>query len=235
MSPVESTARRHASRGFTLIELASVLAIVALLLGGLLVPLSAQLEAGRYDAARRHLETAKEALIGYAIANNNRLPCPDNPADGIDGLPDPPAGGPCAVAEGFLPYAVLGLQQLDPWGNRYRYRPSADFVAASGIPNPPDTTGPNTFGVQSRVAPVTNYTAPAPDGPAAVLFSCGKNYVADAENRDGAAPTTPCGSSGTYDAAYTYDVYIDGTFDDVLDWLSKPVLVARLVSAGTWP
>ena len=62
--------------GFTLIEMAVVLAIVGFILGGLLVPLRTQFDAARYDTVRAQLRTAEEALIGYAVANGGRLPCP---------------------------------------------------------------------------------------------------------------------------------------------------------------
>lgn len=121
--------------GFTLIEMAIVLLIVTLLLGGLLMPLSAQVEQRKTIETQKLLEDAKEALIGFALANG-RLPCPaaPNSADGLESFA--PAGnsnnGICSnFFDGLLPAATLGITPvdnnglaLDAWGlqqNRIRY------------------------------------------------------------------------------------------------------------------
>ncbi len=61
--------------GFTLIELAMVLFIVTLLIGGMLLPLSAQTEIRGRQETDRALANIRDALIGFAIVNG-RLPCP---------------------------------------------------------------------------------------------------------------------------------------------------------------
>jgi prepilin-type N-terminal cleavage/methylation domain-containing protein len=50
--------RRRRSDGFTLTELAVVLAIVALLLGGLMYTLAAQTDQRNFEETRRRLEQA---------------------------------------------------------------------------------------------------------------------------------------------------------------------------------
>lgn len=55
--------------GFSLIELAIVLVIVTILIGGLAVPLSAQIEARRIAETRKTMEEAREALMGYAMSH----------------------------------------------------------------------------------------------------------------------------------------------------------------------
>ena len=69
--------RNHFSRGFTLAELTIVLIIVGLLLGGMLIPLSAQTDIRYRSDTAKALTDIREALIGYAIVNG-RLPCPAN-------------------------------------------------------------------------------------------------------------------------------------------------------------
>ncbi len=136
--------------GFTLVEMAVVLVIVALMLGGLLVPLSAQMEQRNLVTSQRDLETAREALIGYALAHG-RLPCPATAAsNGLEKF-DTAAGGNATngICEGFfngfLPAATLGVQPVDNngfavdgWGgnaaNRIRYAVSNTTVNA--ITNP---------------------------------------------------------------------------------------------------
>ena len=73
---------RHATAGFTLIELAVSMFIIALLLGAVLVPLATQVEQRQVSETQKTLDDAKEALVGFALANGY-LPCPDTTGDGI--------------------------------------------------------------------------------------------------------------------------------------------------------
>ncbi|MDZ7656964.1 MAG: prepilin-type cleavage/methylation domain-containing protein [Sulfurimicrobium sp.] len=125
--------------GFSLVELAIVLVVVALLLGGLLVPLTMQIEQQKIRETQKAMDEIKEALIGYAIANN-RLPCPDSDLDGLENPPTPtvalntPVAGQttqtfsCLVDEGGLPYQALGVSREDGWNNRFRYRVTPAFT-----------------------------------------------------------------------------------------------------------
>ena len=141
---------RRLLRGFTMIELAVALVIIALLLGSMLVPLHTQVENRNYDETRRILDQAREALIGFAAANG-RFPCPacESGTDptcgtGVEDLADL-ANGICGgdvsnppVYIGFLPATTLGLTgvdsagfALDAWGlrqNRIRYAVSSATV-----------------------------------------------------------------------------------------------------------
>lgn len=100
-----------AARGFTLIELAVALVVVAMILGSILVPLTTQVAQRKTGDTEKVLEDVKEALLGFAIARG-RLPCPATAAsNGIES----PAGGstssvPCTISNGFVPAATLGLQ-----------------------------------------------------------------------------------------------------------------------------
>lgn len=61
-------------QGFSLIELAIVLVIVTLLVGGLAMPLSAQIQARRIAETKKTMEEAREAIMGYAMSNTT-TPC----------------------------------------------------------------------------------------------------------------------------------------------------------------
>lgn len=140
---------RAAVRGFSLIELAVVMSIVAFLLGSLMYTLSAQVEQRNFDDTRRRLEQARELLLGFAIVNR-RLPCPARYVSDVDHSSGGEsfcvaATGACVVTtvqpthgrcsnsyDGYLPAAALGLQlqdalkfAVDSWGNRLRYTVSA--------------------------------------------------------------------------------------------------------------
>jgi len=69
------------------------------------------------------LDLAVEALYGYAIVHG-RLPCPDA-IDSADGMEDRVGEDACAVRDGLLPYAQLGVAGADAWGFRLHYQVSA--------------------------------------------------------------------------------------------------------------
>ncbi len=135
--------------GFTLTELALVLLVVGLLMGSLIGSYSTMAEMGKYNDAQSTLNTAREALLGFAAANG-RLPCPavDGTIPGgnsgppkfgpagvnSNGVESPSGGGTCSVVAssmpglGYVPAATLGLTPvdsegflLDPWGYRVLY------------------------------------------------------------------------------------------------------------------
>ena len=66
---------RQRQSGFTIVEIAIVLLVVGLMIGGLVAPLSSQLEQRRVGETVRAMDEAKEALMGYAL-RNGYLPCP---------------------------------------------------------------------------------------------------------------------------------------------------------------
>ncbi|MCH9670287.1 MAG: type II secretion system GspH family protein [Gammaproteobacteria bacterium] len=223
-----TSCRSNRTRGFTLLELAIGLVAISLILGGLARPLARHIELKRTHETHAVLNRAREALLGFAIANNNRLPCPD--VDG-DGVADP-ANAPrdlCPDVEGYLPATTLGVEAFDGWGRRLRYRANNAYSQFEGVPNPPDTRG--ALLVQNRR--VERLTLTNPHAAAALLFSCGKNGVPDSDNR-GAGVVRGC-SSTAVDGLYVQGVPTDGVFDDILIWVSKNVLLNRLVSASRWP
>lgn len=141
--------RRTVGRGFSLVELAVVMTIVAFLLGGLIYTLSAQVDQRNFEETRRRLDQARELLLGFAVTNG-RLPCPARSAataapvttagdevrttGGVDpdcvgdGVTDYYGGASGGVTLGLLPARTIGFQQVDAsgfavdaWGNRLRY------------------------------------------------------------------------------------------------------------------
>ena len=222
--------------GLSLIEVAIALAVSALLLGGLMVPLAAQIDRFRLRETEAALHQALEALFGYAAAHGNRLPCPDIDGDGAEDLPGS-AAAPCRGIEGELPRATLGVPGRDGWGRTLRYRGNDAFTGPDGVPSPPNTRG------RLRIDnPRTSerLTVSDPEAPAAILFSCGANGHPDGANDgtggDGAA--AGCSNPLRPDPRYAHAVPGrggSGEFDDILVWMSKNVLLGRLVRAGTWP
>src|SRR4030095_2303364 len=112
---------RNRARGFTLIELAVVVLVITLLIGGLLVPLSTQVEQRNISDTQQRLAQIQDALIGFAIAHG-RFPCPatvSTPPQPTDlGVEAPSTGtGVCThPVDGYVPGTTLGLTNIDSQG-----------------------------------------------------------------------------------------------------------------------
>ena len=101
---------RQQAQGFTLIEVAISMVILGLVLTGLVVALSQQMQQRHLIDTRTTLQQANEAIISFVVANA-RLPCPAIAAsNGLESLISP---GVCTAAAGFLPAVTLGLPNLD--------------------------------------------------------------------------------------------------------------------------
>ncbi|QID18796.1 prepilin-type N-terminal cleavage/methylation domain-containing protein [Nitrogeniibacter mangrovi] len=206
--------------GFTLAELAVVLVILAVLASVLLIPLRTQTEAQQRGEAAATLEDIKLALIGFAIINK-RLPCPTT----ILGSATPGYGeevvsalGSCetSASDAYLPWRTLGVPALDPWGRPWRYRVEHGF-ATTTQPIYNDTPADHLQVVDHAGANLTSSENRA----VALVYSLGANGAAD-----GANAVFESGSA-TYEAGEPTT-----TFDDMVLWIGRPGLIARLAEAG---
>jgi prepilin-type N-terminal cleavage/methylation domain-containing protein len=155
------------SRGFSLVELAVALAIIALLLAGALIPLSTQIDVRNGADTQRSMESIRDAITGFAQANG-RLPCPANggtPAGTIDNTTwaSPVGAGAeqwdpnnnrCYIQFGVVPWTTLGVSETDAWGRRLTYRVAPAFADAISL---------NTW--QSRQNAVNNVNFPSQAAP----------------------------------------------------------------------
>lgn len=213
-------------QGFTLVELAMVLVILALLGGSLLVPVRSRIEARDRQATHAQLQDIRDALTGFAIIHG-RLPCPSTEADPASpgyGLEDAP---PCQQAnEGRLPWRSLALPATDAWGQarsrasdgwagHWRYRVDPAFTAAP---------------VRADTDPSANLQIHAHDGSrvttldsqaVALVYSTGPNRQPDGRNARYSA------ASPAYEAGEA-----SADFDDLLIWIGRPLLIAQLAQAG---
>ncbi len=131
---------RQKEKGFTLIELAIAMVIVALLVSFATVAFSGLLRRGFEDKTFDGMEIVADAIAVYA-QRHMRVPCPADPTGVAGGSTEPfgaergsgAAGnvfGTCrtiADAEGIIPFATLGLPQKlakDRFGNFITYRVS---------------------------------------------------------------------------------------------------------------
>ncbi|QBE66677.1 type II secretion system protein [Pseudoduganella lutea] len=232
----------RAPRGFTLVEISIVLVVVGLLIGGLITPLSTQLDQRRVTDTQRAMEDAREALVGFAVRNGH-LPCPAISA--ANGLEDRD-GDRCRNERraGFLPWATLGMPKLDSWGRVYLYSVSPDFadsVARFRLATPRDIT------VATRDAAGNVVAATAPNDIPAVIVSTGKNGYggfsdlgvraldAGAGNVDEKVNMNAAGTAYIARGASDNAAAPGGAYDDLVVWLSPNILFNRMVAAGRLP
>jgi prepilin-type N-terminal cleavage/methylation domain-containing protein len=151
--------------GFSLVEMSVVLVIVAVLIGGIIPAVTAQLEMKGINTAKHEISDIKEALLGFVVANR-RFPCPatvnSGGAESFNPVPSIPSdGGNCTSKHGFVPAVSLGLRGnvnsdtllLDPWGNPYRYSISDTNTDSTSTTCPPVTVPnpwPNTWDLTTK-------------------------------------------------------------------------------------
>lgn len=197
--------------GFTLTEMAVVLVILALLIGGMILPMAAQQDIRNITASQKQLADAIEALHGFAASRSGvpYLPCPDTNDDGQEDR----SGTDCAATEGNLPWVDLGLGRLDPWNNPLRYAVTPAFASSTGFTL--QTPGSLRVCADTGCATVVAVNVPA------VVYSRGKN---------GTGEQAPAGSPPTF-----YEMAPAAAYDDVVAWLPAAVLTSRLIAAGRLP
>lgn len=242
---------KRCARGFTLTEIAIVLAIMGLLLGSTLFTLTAQVESRNRADTQRRLEDARDLLVSFALVNG-RLPCPGTTSG------DEAGGGTAACVAsygGFLPARTIGFQPtdsagfgLDAWGNRVRYAVSATQWGAAPARFTRQHGPAAAWSISQKPADLVVCSASPAVAAAlacdagtsltnqntvvALVFSTGKNGALggganEARNLDGnplfvSRPPDPPSAGG-------------GEFDDLVVWIPVGLLYGRMVAAGVLP
>lgn len=227
------------SKGFSLIELAIVLAVLTLFIGGAISTYSRWVEKQLFEEATANIDEAEKAIIGFAM-NEGYLPCSNNSAN-IDGLEDRFANQCANLAAGefrTLPFNTLGLSfNTDPWGNPYRYRAAPTFSDAN---NASLFTLSSTSAISIENGLGTSIASEI----AFVVYSLGPdqgqvNTVEQTENLNNVGA-----DDNTFAKADTFlpfnendpvDLNDDSGFDDIISWVSTHVLKYHMVEAEKLP
>lgn len=235
---------QNKNNGFTLVELAVVVAVVALLLGTLLVPLTTQVAQRNISQTQKQLDEIREAVLGYAIVNG-RLPRPaTSETDGNE-------RATCADARdctGFLPWATLGLPRADVWGKLFRYSVVPQYANATFDFATSATLKTVQTHIPSSSTPVNLAT-----NLVAVVISYGPNNWGRTEaGTDIVDASATNVDEDTNDAKFHCSVAANctdfisrpmsasataagGEFDDLLVWVPQTILFNRMVAAGKLP
>jgi len=244
---------RFIQDGFSLIEMAIVLFIIALLLGGLLPTVSSQIEQQRRNETRKIMAEVRDSLFGYAMANG-RLPFPAcgtiptqpgiNNNAGVELSAASAVLIACAeVHRTVLPWATLGVSETDAWGNRFTYRVTPLF--ASGV-----VAGTSSSFLLSSPGNITIKNGTAGNNVATlipvVMLSHGVNacgaYQPSGNRIDddqSTPPPTYCVNPDQQENTNNDSTLISKettpTFDDMVLWIPTNTLINRMVAAGKLP
>lgn len=177
--------------------------IVGILLAGIMMPLSMQMELRRYADTKKTMDQINEALIGFVLMNG-RLPCPASGtiANGTANAgTELLSGNSCTSITGVVPWVTLNVPETDEWGGRFTYRVTstfADTIAAANYGCTPSVNPTQSsfalcasgdMRVRSRTATdaydLTNLALPA------VFISHGKNGYGAYRPQGGPPPSMP--------------------------------------------
>lgn len=235
MPPLQSP---HNDQGFTLVELAIVLIIIAFLTGGLLMGITAQRATADNADVQRQLDNIREALIGFAMSNG-RLPCPANPAltsaDASVGTEDrPDASSTCNRTYGVVPWVTLGLPEVDPWGRRFTY------FASSSFSGPVPTGALASFGLSTlgnaNIKDSATSSANIASNVPAVIVSHGGNGAGAWQPNGTQIAVSSADETENANSTLTFVSRTPGNdFDDLVTWIAPSILMAKMVAAGRLP
>jgi prepilin-type N-terminal cleavage/methylation domain-containing protein len=230
-------------RGFTLTELAIVMFIVALLLGGMLMPLSAQMDVRARQETEKSLSNIRDALTGYAVTNGY-LPCPapvDLSTSGAEATRD--ASGACSIRVGLVPWTALGIGHFDGWNHLFRYSVTPAFSnSGSATKFTLNSTGDILVQTRDTAGALQPLAANVP----AVIVSHGVQaawaytetgmQIADSANANTDEDTNATATGATFVSRAPSGTSVAyGEFDDLVVWIPTNSLINRMVSAGRLP
>jgi len=249
---------KNSNKGFTLIELAVVLVVVGIILGGFIGTLTSRINVTKKSDALSDLEDIKQSMMAYSFVNGY-LPCPDcavvagdcTAALVGDGISDYNVGNArCSLNEavGHVPWVTLGLGRGDSWGNHYRYAVQNEYADESVVFTLSSSAGIASIKEPDFAADNTGATAHSlAENIVAIIFSHGSNGYGAISEDNLARTAIPAANvdeleNTDNDAEYymrpetSAETTIAGKeFDDIVIWISEFELKAKMVEAGKLP
>ena len=243
--------------GFTLVELAVVLAIVGFLMASAMFVLSAQVDQRNFEESRRRLEQAREYLLAYAVVKG-RLPCPataaSNGAESIATAAGSGTGGTCTLSyNGYLPAATIGFSPtnsdglaMDGYGNPIRYAVSKtnepQFTGNVSLKANWSTTPPADIDICLHLTAANQATCGAASNRVvtngtvvAVIWSQGKNFASTAGNASFDESNNNDAFAAFVSRTPSPSGAANGEYDDILVWIPVGLLYGRMIAAGVLP
>jgi prepilin-type N-terminal cleavage/methylation domain-containing protein len=231
-------------KGFSLLEVAIVMLILSLVLGGVLISLATTKEIDDRRDSEAILNEVKLALYGFAQATG-RLPCPATATSA--GIEVPAGGGVCTQQHGFVPALTLGLNGafnddellLDSWYSPLRYSVTSAntsaYTSSGGLSN----AGINALAPDFRVCDAAACGNVIVDSVPAVLISLGADWAsfdgADVDATENSGENTINGYKHANDTNFVSSQYIENNFDDLIVWVSSSILITKLIAVGQLP
>lgn len=248
MKDKTGTARaRTTESGFTLIEMAIVIAIAGVLVAMLAPVLGSIAENNRSELTVQRMNAIEDAMVVF-VRQNGRLPCPAAP----NGSPLGEERASCNTggnANGVVPFRTVGLAEADArdgYGNYFTYHVAEDY-ADSSLPG--GITDPGGFCFVSSGVPNGDLDVEDLDGNnvtgqdiAYVVLSHGKNgygrYNPPGNNQidaDGGGTFEDENSDGN--AVFVEGVRLtadaaDGPLDDTIAWRTRDGIADRAIEFG---
>lgn len=246
---------RSIQKGFSLLEMALVLLILGVLLGGLMMSLGQSANNARRTTTTSQLQMIQEALYGFA-QTNGRLPCPATATSlGYENITNVTSGS-CATTHGFIPNVTLGLtgntntsgQLLDTWQNPLRYSvASLEIATSSGVGTSKAFT--SSAGLKAIFASPNTLSSNVGPSSTAMLSVCSRANCAPGSLIANSAPAVILSMGANWPSFTSTDEnqnagsnndfvsagYSEENFDDILLWLSPHILYTRLIEAEQLP
>lgn len=227
------------SSGFTLLELSVVLAIVSILIGSLLGPISAHEKTRKIIAVKSQQNMIKDAVLGF-MARTGYLPCPAAPnlnaGPGVAGV-EARIGGPgsdCSFEHGYVPNVTLNIRGeynssqvfVDPWGTPYLYSLSGvntfEYAKAVSVAS----TAPTFRVCSTNGCPAGSELA---SNVVAVILSLGPSGLQATASPDQLDNTD---NDDEFVLHQPIEFGSDTEFDDAVHWISPNEVAFTLINAG---
>ena len=228
-------------RGFSLLELALVIAVLGLLLGAAINPMRHFLRQQWIEREQAQLATARDLLLAYAV-RQGRLPCPDRDGDGREDNSNGSCGETAInsspsdaerqrIVAGRLPWLDIGATARNAHGERYHYAVTLHYADTASFDDPtefPRSSGLACPKASASLLPQPSFTL-CSLGAIDIRAAEGSWRVRDAPfvlwSRGADSGARSSGESENADGDRVFETRPWNTqFDDQVSWLSSAQL-----------